>query len=416
MKKILSFFVLVFLLALLIPNGDQISAREDSGKIKIIYFQTETCSNCQEVKPFLEEIKKEYEGRIEFLKYDVREEEKCRQLFSHFALTYNVPAFDAKIPIIFVGKNYLSGIMDIKNNLREKINQAIQNNDNLLFDCSKFLDAWPNVSKIDFTVGDGGEDGCGIDSSAQCIVYGNNNKNDDNDSSKGKSLSLTLIAATAIIDSINPCAIAVLIFLLGILLSLKASRKKIIKIGLVYISAVFATYYLAGLGLIEVITRFNIQAEIAFFAGAIVFLAGFLEIKEGLYPDGKQLLRIPEKTKPIFTGFLKKGTIPSVFIAGVLVSAFELPCTGQVYLGILSMLSQENMRAQGYLYLFIYNLIFVLPLVIILLIAAWGFDIKRMEHMRKKNRTTVKILIGFIMIILGIFLLFQNEILRALGI
>jgi len=415
MKKILSFFIFGVLLALLIPNDNQISARENSGKIRIVYFQTETCSNCQAAKPFIEEIKKEYEGKIEFLKYDVREEEKCRQLFSHFALTYDVPESDAKIPIIFVGKNYLSGAKDIENNLREKIDQAIQNNDNLLFDCSKFLDAWPNVSKIDFTVGDGGEDGCGIDYGAQCIVNGNNNKNND-DSSKGKNLSLTLIVTAAIIDSINPCAIAVLIFLLGILLSIKASRKRIIKIGLVYIGAVFAAYYLAGLGLIKIITQYNIQTEVTIFAGIIVLLAGFLEIKEGLYPDGKQLLRIPKKTKPIFTGFLKKGTIPSVFIAGVLVSAFELPCTGQVYLGILSMLSQENMRAQGYLYLFIYNLIFVLPLVIILFIAARGFDIRRMKNMQKKNRTTVKILMGFIMIILGIFLLFQDEVLKVLGI
>lgn len=415
MKKILSFFIFGVLLALLIPNGSQISAQENSGKIRIIYFQTETCSSCKAIKPFLKGIKKEYEGKIEFLEHNVREKEECRQLFNHFALTYNVPIDDAKVPIIFVGKTYLSRTRDIESNLREKIDQAIQNNDNLLFDCHKFLDAWPNVEKIDFTVGSGGEDGCSIDSNTQCIVDENNNGNNDG-LNKSKSLSLTLIVTTAIIDSINPCAIAVLIFLLGVLVSLKTSRKRIIKIGLVYIGAVFATYYLAGLGLIKIITQYNIQTEVTIFAGIIVLLAGFLEIKEGLYPDGKQLLRIPEKTKPIFTNFLKKGTIPSVFIAGILVSAFELPCTGQVYLGILSMLSQENMRAQGYLYLFIYNLIFVLPLVIILFIAAWGFDIRRMKNMQKKNRTTVKILMGFIMIILGIFLLFQDEVLRVWGV
>lgn len=405
MKKILSFFVFIFLLALLTPNGNHISARESGGKIRIIYFQTETCANCKAIKPFLEEIKKEYEGKIEFLEHDVREKEECRQLFNNFASIYNVSISDAKTPIIFVGKTYLSGVRDIENNLKEKINQAIQNNDTLLFDCHKFLAAWPNVEKVDFTVGDGGEDGCGIDSNARCIIDNDNNKNDDS-SNKSKSLSLTLIATTAIIDSINPCAIAVLIFLLGVLLSLKASQKRIIKIGLVYIGAVFATYYLAGLGLIGIITKFDIQTEIAIFAGIIVLLAGFLEIKEGLHPDGKQLLRIPEKTKPIFTRFLKKGTIPSVFIAGILVSAVELPCTGQVYLAILSILSQENMQAQGYLYLFIYNIIFVLPLIIILFITAWGFNIKKMDHMRKKTRMTVKILMGFIMIILGIFLLF----------
>lgn len=415
MKKILSLLVFGVLLFLLIPNNHQISAQENNGeKIRIVYFQTETCSNCKAIKLFLEEIKNEYRDKIEFLEHDVREKEECRQLFNHFASTYNVPTSDAKTPIIFVGKTYLSGTRDIENNLKKEINQAVQNNNNLLFDCHKFLDAWPNVEKIDFTVGDGGEDGCSIDSNIQCIISENSDVNDD--SIKGKNLSLTLIVTAAIIDSINPCAIAVLIFLLGVLISLKSSRRKIIKIGLVYIGAVFATYYLAGLGLIGIITKFSIQTEIAFFAGIIILLAGFLEIKEGLYPDGKQLLRIPEKTKPLFTNFLKKGTIPSVFIAGILVSAVELPCTGQVYLGILSILSQENMRAQGYLYLFIYNLIFVLPLIIILLIAAWGFDIKRMDHMRKKTRMTVKILMGFIMIILGIFLLFQDEILRILGV
>lgn len=188
-----------------------------------------------------------------------------------------------------------------------------------------------------------------------------------------------------------------------------------LKIGFFYISAVFATYYLAGLGIMRIITQFDIAKEIGVVAGIIVLLAGFIEIKEGLYPDGKQLLRIPQNTKPIFTNFLKKGTVPSVIIAGVLVSAFELPCTGQVYLAILSMLSAEELKPQGYFYLLIYNTIFVLPLIIVLLIAAWGFDIKRMENMRNKTKMTVKILIGLIMLVLGLFLLFQDKIMEIIG-
>ncbi|MDF1498272.1 MAG: cytochrome c biogenesis CcdA family protein [Patescibacteria group bacterium] len=403
----LIFFISVFFISLLFPYNNRISAQEENPeKVRIIYFYAENCSNCEIIEPFIEEITKEYDNKIEFIKHDVRKKEECRQLFFHFASTYNVPAEDAKTPIIFIGKDYLFGVSNIKNNLKEKIDIATKNNESLLFDCHEFLDAWPNVDKIDFVGGDGGDDGCSINLDTQCIIE-ENNRIDQN-----RKLSLTLIITTAIIDSINPCAIAVLIFLLGILLSLKSSRKKIIKIGLVYIGAVFITYYLAGLGIIRIITQFDIAKEIAIFAGVIVLFAGFIEIKEGIYPDGKQILRIPEKSKPIFTSFLKKGTIPSVFIAGVLVSAFELPCTGQVYLGILSMLSQESLKTEGYAYLFIYNLIFVLPLVIILLIAAWGFNIKRMEKMRKKTRMTVKLLMGLVMILLGLFLLYQDQIIK----
>ena len=278
-------------------------------------------------------------------------------------------------------------------------------NEKLLFDCHEFLDAWPNVNRIDF-LGGGGDDVCSIEGEL-CSVEITSNKR--------KQISLTLIAATAAIDSINPCAIAVLIFLITALISLKTSRRRMLKIGMIYIAAVFATYYLAGLGLMRIITRFDIATQIGIFAGIVVLLAGFLEIKEGLYPNGKQLLVIPKKTKPIFVKFLKKGTIPSVVIAGVLVSAFELPCTGQVYLAILSMLSQESMQAQGYLYLFVYNIIFVLPLIFILFIAAWGFDIEKMEHMRQRTRMIVKTLMGLIMILLGLFLLYQEQILGILG-
>ena len=185
-----------------------------------------------------------------------------------------------------------------------------------------------------------------------------------------------------------------------------------LQIGMIYIGTVFTTYYLTGLGLMRIITRFDITTQIGLLAGVIVLLAGFLEIKEGLCPNGKQLLIIPKKTKPIFIKLLRKGTIPSVVIAGVLISAFELPCTGQIYLAILSMLSQESLQMQGYLYLFIYNIIFVLPLVIILFIATWGFDINKIENIRLKTRIIVKTLIGLVMILLGLFLLYQNHILK----
>lgn len=398
-------FAFILFFSLFLGNYAAAQQAPDPQKIRVVYFYSVDCPKCQIVKPFLEQIKKDYGNRIEFLDHDVKEKEECRQLFYNFIQKYNVPDSDAGTPILFVGDKYFAGPSDIENGLRNKIDEALNKNEDLLFDCHEFLEKWPNVKKIDFLGGGGGEV-CGIDAEFCPIQKDNTPTN----------ISLAMIITTAAIDSVNPCAIAVLIFLITILISLKSSKKRMIVIGLFYIGAVFASYYLAGLGIMRIITQFDIAKEIGIIAGLIVLLAGFLEIKEGLYPDGKQLLRIPASTKPIFSKFLKQGTIPSVVIAGVLVSAFELPCTGQVYLAILSLLSKEEFSAQGYAYLFVYNFIFVLPLLIILFIAAWGFDINRMDKMRKSTRMSTKIIMGIIMIILGLFLLFQDKFYFLLGI
>lgn len=402
-KKILFFF---FTLAyVLFSNIDARADNTQKAKIRLVYFYSVDCPKCQKVKPYLNELKNEYAGRVEFLDHDVKDKEECRQLFYHFIEAYKIPKKDAGTPLVIVGDKYFAGVSEIENNLKSKIDEAISKNEQLLFDCHGFLEKWPNVRKIDFTGGGSGEV-CGIDAEF-CAIQNNPKK---------QNISFALIASTAVIDSINPCAIAVLVFLITVLVTLKVSRKRMITIGLFYIGAVFSTYYLAGIGIMRVITQFEIAKEIGIVAGMIVLLAGFLEVKEGLCPNGKQILRIPEKTKPVFAKFLKKATIPSVLIAGILVSAFELPCTGQVYLAILSMLSSNDLKAQGYFYLFIYNIIFVLPLVIILFLTAWGFDIKRLDAMRKETRMHIKIAMGIIMIILGFFLLFQDKFYILLGV
>lgn len=404
MKKVLVVAVFSFLAIVLFASSQNRTALAEAAqtsKIRVIYFQSPDCSKCKKIKPFIEEIKKEYGDRIDFLEHNVKEKEECRQLFFHFASAYNVPEEKAGTPLVFVGKDYLAGPEDIEKNLRSKIEQKIKINENLLFDCHKFLENWPNVDKIDFIEGSGGgNEVCGIEKNFCSADI------ESTSSSARKQASLLVIIAAAFFDSINPCAIAVLIFLISILTSLKSSRKRIILTGLVYIFAVFISYYLAGLGLIGFITYSGYANEIKFAAGIIVVLLGILTIKEGIYAKEKQLLIIPPKTKEIFIGLMKKGALISVFLAGIVVSAVELPCTGAVYLTILSMLSQEGLKTQGYAYLFIYNFIFVLPLIIILFIGAWGFNTEHMEKIRKRNRMSVKILMGIAMILLGGFMVY----------
>ena len=97
--------------------------------------------------------------------------------------------------------------------------------------------------------------------------------------------------------------------------------------------------------------------------------------------------------------------MPAAIILGVLVSAFELPCTGGVYLAILSILAESSKKVQAYEYLFIYNLIFVLPLFIILLVAYTRLSPDVLESWRMEKRKWLRLAMGTIMILLGVGLI-----------
>ena len=51
------------------------------------------------------------------------------------------------------------------------------------------------------------------------------------------------------------------------------------------------------------------------------------------------ILAIPESKKPVIERYIKTATLPAAFVLGVLVGIFELPCTGGIYLAILSLMS-----------------------------------------------------------------------------
>ena len=67
--------------------------------------------------------------------------------------------------------------------------------------------------------------------------------------------------------------------------------------------------------------------------------------------------------------WMHKATTPSAFVAGLLVSTVEVPCTGGIYLAILGMLASKTSFMQGFTYLLVYNVTFVLPLIIILTVS-----------------------------------------------
>lgn len=217
-------------------------------------------------------------------------------------------------------------------------------------------------------------------------------------------LTIPAIVGAAAIDSINPCAFAVLIFLLSYL-ALIGSNRKILQVGLVYIAAVFITYFLAGLGLLKIFTSFHLSLVISGGAAILLIILGLINLKDFFWYGRGFTLAIPESKKPLLEKYIRRASIPGAIVLGFLVAAFELPCTGGIYLAVLCLLAETCSRTNGALYLLLYNLIFVLPLFVILFLIYFGKQSEKLENWRVKYRRWMKLAAGLFLIIFGALML-----------
>jgi len=109
--------------------------------------------------------------------------------------------------------------------------------------------------------------------------------------------------------------------------------------------------------------------------------------------------------------YLKKIHSPAgAFVIGILISLFLLPCTGGPYLTILSYLASENatINLMGYLYLLIYNIIFIIPFLIITFLVYLGTaDIAVLKEYRETYKQEIHLAVGILMLLLGGYLLWE---------
>ncbi len=212
---------------------------------------------------------------------------------------------------------------------------------------------------------------------------------------------LGTVVTTALIDSINPCAIGVLILLISVMVAYK-SKREMLFYGLVYIFFVFFTYLLAGLGILYFLSTIPlyISEYISIVVGLLIVAAGLIEIKDFFwYGQGITLSIPPEKAKKIHD-MTKKVTLPAMVFLGAFVAGVELPCTGGPYLAILVFLSQ-NFNFMAFLWLIVYNIIFVMPLIVMLLMVYFGTNIQILKRWKQSNRVYMRLAVGIILIFLG---------------
>jgi cytochrome c biogenesis protein CcdA len=346
------------------PDISDILSSEPPGQVVVYFFYRQTCGECQKALTFMEGFRERHPDVI-IRSYDLIDNASNQQLFQQFNKRYNVPF--SPVPAVFVGEWELTDIETIELHLDDIVVQVAQN-----------PNSTPPVPQE--TIPSPEESGT-------------------------TQLTIPLVIVAGLVDGINPCAFAVLVFLLVSIMSI-SSKKRVLQVGIVYIGAIFIFYFLSGVGLFALVQVSGFSDIFALIAATVALIAGIIMIKDALYGGTGSWLVIPESKKDTITRYVKEATLPGAFVLGILVGMFELPCTGGIYLAIISLISQEMTMMAGLPLLVLYNVLFVLPLIIILAIVYFGLPPERIESWRTENRIIVRLGMGCLMIAIGIVVLF----------
>ena len=244
----------------------------------------------------------------------------------------------------------------------------------------------------------------------QIINYLRNNEiNSSLNSNKNivqeKILTIPVVIGAALVDAVNPCAFAVLLILMMTIMA-TGNRKKALFSGLSFSFSIFISYFLMGLGFYSIVASFQTSQIFMKIIGVIAIILGLLNLKDFFWYGKGFLMEVPLSWRPKLKKIIGKITNPfGAFLIGFLVSLFLLPCTSGPYIVIIGMLGNQVTYSLAIKLLVLYNLIFILPMILISLGTYSGLNIEKAEEKRNKSLKWLHLIAGIIMILMGVYLI-----------
>jgi cytochrome c biogenesis protein CcdA len=229
---------------------------------------------------------------------------------------------------------------------------------------------------------------------------------------------LTVLLA-GLVDGLNPCAFATLIFFISYLAASQRQGREMLAAGGAFTLGVFLAYLAVGLGLyrlldvvfealpwVDTLRRVVYGLTALFCVVLAVFsFRDYLKARQGGIAE--MALSLPEflrrRTRAaIRTGQRSRAFVMATFFTGILVSLLELACTGQIYLPtIIYMTGTPGMRTQGTLFLVLYNVAFIVPLVVVFVLSYFGTTSLQLGLFLKKRAAMVKLGTMVVFVLLG---------------
>ena len=340
----------------LAQEGEPEEIAETASPLRVVFFYSPSCGSCDEERKVLSETADIWADYIivEEKKTDTEVVFEELLLFEkHYGAKIDEPA------VIFVGDQYLAGKKAILNQLDDVIAQELAKG-SITFVPADLDGGIPSANEKDLP---------------SVII------------NRFHSFTVGTIAIAGLLDGINPCAFTTIIFFLSMLTYLGKSKQQLAAVGIGFTAAVFVTYFLLGLGLLGAIKTFSVSRGISTWVTYVVaflafFLAGWSLLDAIRYIKTKSTknvtLGLPNSIKTkihnvIRIGLTTRGLVIGSVGIGFLVALLESVCTGQVYLPTIIFVARSpGLRTGAIGYLLFYNLMFIIPLVVILVIAYFG--------------------------------------------
>ncbi len=372
----------ILLLALLAVSATDVNTQ--NATYEVAYFYVEACSDCQRVENegLLDELRAQ---GVDVQTYDIQKDENDK-LFLQFTVAYNTRD---TYPILFAGNDVYSGYPDIRDGIRD--GDILKSAERPLLD----------VDQVNL---------------------------DDLLNLEGLSGLFTIIVA-GLIDGINPCAIAMLLMFISMVGFIKDKRALLI-VSITYIGAIFLTYFAIGLfvltalqtlSAVEIISRilYILFALLSFFLFLITF-QDYLATRKQEY--GKVKNQLPSRLKKFNQRLMEKFTtifeqeenrfkryfyvIGIPFLIGVVIAVTEALCTGQIYIVILFSI-RTTAPLLGRFYLLVFNLMFIVPLIIIAIIAIQTKNVMAVSDAIRRRMPLIKLVTSIFFFVMMVYFISQ---------
>jgi cytochrome c biogenesis protein CcdA len=233
-----------------------------------------------------------------------------------------------------------------------------------------------------------------------------------------RSFGVLTVLGAGLIDGLNPCAFATLVFFISYLTFTGRRGRDILFVGLSFALGVFLTYLLVGVGLLKVVQSLSFFTALGRWVYlitallcvvlAVLTFRDFFRARQGQVSE--MTLKLPLRLRQQIHKVIREGAqvrafVAMAFVTGFLVSLIELACTGQVYLPtIVYVLSRPELAARAFLYLVLYCLIFILPLIVVFVLSYFGTTSDQLGRFVNRHTSTIKLVTALVFVGLALWM------------
>ena len=226
------------------------------------------------------------------------------------------------------------------------------------------------------------------------------------------------ILGAGLVDGLNPCAFATLIFFISYLTFTERRGRDILLVGTAFAVGVFLTYFLVGLGVLTAIQSLEffpllgrwvyLITALLCAALAIFTFRDFFRARQGRASE--MTLKLPDGLRKRINQVIRENARVEAFVAvalvtGFVVSLLELACTGQVYFPTIAYVTTvPELASRAVFYLLLYCLMFIIPLVVVFLLSYFGTTSEQLGLFLVRHIVTIKILTALVFVGLALWM------------